>query len=295
MCFYCDSGKDDWCMLKWIIDDQWWVIHARLMTLDCWRLMTQDRTRRWWSWPRPDNHWCLFCCHDSMIVTTVRWLMTERDRPITMMRPVNDGDDMWWLWSLTSWVGPLGKSQQLKPPPSEVPSELRDRLRHVEHVEASVGAFAAILSDQTVVTWGHPGCGGNDWGQLGHLRRQAAFCLKPLEVVQGFLYIFVQGMDELIAVSLVFSYILNRRLSFRPYCVDHGQFETKINRSSLIQKKVDFQGPEMSLSARQLWRRATAAGGCDIGQRVLSELRSSQIWRPSGELGHLWMQSGLVV
>jgi len=38
---------------------------------------------------------------------------------------------------------------------------VQDQLRNVQQVHATSGAFAAILSDGTVVTWGDPDCGGD--------------------------------------------------------------------------------------------------------------------------------------
>jgi len=42
-----------------------------------------------------------------------------------------------------------------------VPPELQARLRRVQQIEASFGAYAAILVDGTVVTWGLAECGGH--------------------------------------------------------------------------------------------------------------------------------------
>ena len=40
-------------------------------------------------------------------------------------------------------------------------SAVQDQLRHVQQVQASAGAFVAILADGSVVTWGNPISGGN--------------------------------------------------------------------------------------------------------------------------------------
>ena len=42
-----------------------------------------------------------------------------------------------------------------------LPLELQPRLQRVRQIEASFAAFAAILVDETVATWGLPECGGN--------------------------------------------------------------------------------------------------------------------------------------
>ena len=39
--------------------------------------------------------------------------------------------------------------------------EVQDQLKGVQQVQATGGAFAAILSDGSVVTWGYPNCGGD--------------------------------------------------------------------------------------------------------------------------------------
>ena len=54
---------------------------------------------------------------------------------------------------------------------------VRDRLKKVEEVHASAGAFAAILADGTVVTWGDPDCGGDSaevQEQLRHVQQVRA-------------------------------------------------------------------------------------------------------------------------
>ena len=38
-----------------------------------------------------------------------------------------------------------------------------DDLRHVEQILATAGAFAAILADGSVVTWGDPDAGGDSF------------------------------------------------------------------------------------------------------------------------------------
>ena len=40
-------------------------------------------------------------------------------------------------------------------------SAVQDQLRNVQQIQASVGAFAAILANASLVTWGHRGCGGD--------------------------------------------------------------------------------------------------------------------------------------
>ena len=40
-------------------------------------------------------------------------------------------------------------------------SEVQDQLKDVQQVQATYGAFAAILADGSVVTWGRPGFGGD--------------------------------------------------------------------------------------------------------------------------------------
>ena len=39
-------------------------------------------------------------------------------------------------------------------------SAVRDQLKGVQHIHATIGAFAAILEDGSVVTWGYPHSGG---------------------------------------------------------------------------------------------------------------------------------------
>ena len=38
---------------------------------------------------------------------------------------------------------------------------MQGQLKNVQQIQASFGAFAAILADRTVVTWGHAECGGD--------------------------------------------------------------------------------------------------------------------------------------
>ena len=40
-------------------------------------------------------------------------------------------------------------------------SEVQDQLKNVQQIQATAGAFAAILGDGSVVTWGLPDCGGD--------------------------------------------------------------------------------------------------------------------------------------
>ena len=44
---------------------------------------------------------------------------------------------------------------------------MKDQLKNVERIEGSFGAFAAVLCDSTVVTWGDSDSGG-DWVFLGN-------------------------------------------------------------------------------------------------------------------------------
>ena len=47
---------------------------------------------------------------------------------------------------------------------------MRDRLRNVEQIQATVYAFAAILADGSVVTWGDAGNGGDSSAVRDQLR-----------------------------------------------------------------------------------------------------------------------------
>jgi alpha-tubulin suppressor-like RCC1 family protein len=38
---------------------------------------------------------------------------------------------------------------------------VRDRLKNVQHIAASTSAFAAVLNDGSIVTWGNPEHGGD--------------------------------------------------------------------------------------------------------------------------------------
>jgi hypothetical protein len=49
-------------------------------------------------------------------------------------------------------------------------SAVQDQLRNVQQVQATCGAFAAILADGSVVTWGSPLCGGDSSAVQDHLR-----------------------------------------------------------------------------------------------------------------------------
>ena len=40
-------------------------------------------------------------------------------------------------------------------------SAVQDLLRNVQQIQASSGAFAAILADGSVIPWGHPNYGGD--------------------------------------------------------------------------------------------------------------------------------------
>ena len=40
-------------------------------------------------------------------------------------------------------------------------SAVQDQLKNVQQIQASFGAFAAILGDRSVVTWGHAVHGGD--------------------------------------------------------------------------------------------------------------------------------------
>ena len=41
------------------------------------------------------------------------------------------------------------------------PFAVQEQLRHVQNIQATAGAFAAVLEAGSVVTWGHPGFGGD--------------------------------------------------------------------------------------------------------------------------------------
>lgn len=40
-------------------------------------------------------------------------------------------------------------------------SDVQDQLHGVQQIQAAKYAFAAVLTDQSVVTWGAPHCGGD--------------------------------------------------------------------------------------------------------------------------------------
>ena len=69
---------------------------------------------------------------------------------------------------------------------------MQEQLQNVQHIQATDGAFAAILESGAVVTWGDPGCGGDSsevQAQLRNVQRiqasSSAFAaiLKSGEVV----------------------------------------------------------------------------------------------------------------
>ena len=41
-------------------------------------------------------------------------------------------------------------------------SAVREKLKDVQHIQASSRAFAAVLGDGSVITWGHPDHGGDN-------------------------------------------------------------------------------------------------------------------------------------
>ena len=49
-------------------------------------------------------------------------------------------------------------------------SAVRDQLKGVQHIQATVPAFAAILADGSVVTWGDADRGGDSWAVRDQLR-----------------------------------------------------------------------------------------------------------------------------
>ena len=49
-------------------------------------------------------------------------------------------------------------------------SAVQGQLKNVQQIQASLSAFAAILSDGSVVTWGDPDYGGNSSAVQGQLR-----------------------------------------------------------------------------------------------------------------------------
>ena len=49
-------------------------------------------------------------------------------------------------------------------------SEVQDQLRNVKQIQATWGAFAAILADGSVVTWGNPLYGGDSSAVQDQLR-----------------------------------------------------------------------------------------------------------------------------
>ena len=54
-------------------------------------------------------------------------------------------------------------------------SAVRDRLRDVQKIQASLKAYAAMLSDESVVTWGEDEHGGDSSPVQDQLRRAANF------------------------------------------------------------------------------------------------------------------------
>ena len=49
-------------------------------------------------------------------------------------------------------------------------SPVRDQLKGVQHIQATVPAFAAILADGSVVTWGDADRGGDSWAVRDQLK-----------------------------------------------------------------------------------------------------------------------------
>ena len=75
-------------------------------------------------------------------------------------------------------------------------SAVQDQLRSVQQVQATDGAFAAILEDGSVVTWGDPGSGGNSFAVRDQLRsvRQVQHllqCWKTTPLLHGAMQLVV--------------------------------------------------------------------------------------------------------
>ena len=49
-------------------------------------------------------------------------------------------------------------------------SGVRDHLKNVQQIQATCTAFAAILRDGSIVTWGNAGCGGDSSAVRGQLK-----------------------------------------------------------------------------------------------------------------------------
>ena len=54
-------------------------------------------------------------------------------------------------------------------------SQVQEQLRNVQHIQATLGAFAAILESGAVVTWGRAVCGGDS----RKVHEQLFACEKP--------------------------------------------------------------------------------------------------------------------
>ena len=60
-------------------------------------------------------------------------------------------------------------------------------LRNVKQIQATQFAFAAILSDERVVTWGDAQCGGDSSGVQNQLRSRNSSCES--NVILGYLLV----------------------------------------------------------------------------------------------------------
>lgn len=65
---------------------------------------------------------------------------------------------------------------------------VQDQLQNVQAIQASFGAFAALLSDGSVVTWGDP----QDGGDSSAVKHQ----LKKVRWIQGIYKAFVAGLND---------------------------------------------------------------------------------------------------
>ena len=59
-------------------------------------------------------------------------------------------------------------------------SKVQDKPSNVRHIQATAGAFAAILDSGAVVTWGDPECGGGSGRVQEHLRN-----VQHIQATQG--------------------------------------------------------------------------------------------------------------
>ena len=70
---------------------------------------------------------------------------------------------------------------------------VQDQLEDVQQIQASFQAFAAILSDGSVVTWGNPACGGDSRGVQDQL--------KGVQQIQASRYAFAAILSDGSVVS----------------------------------------------------------------------------------------------